>query len=249
MRRWSSWWGRSVEAITRLHHSVKFRRLRLSLWLVLSELDQILLLYQLASHSHFPQHPQPLFSHLLSSHHMLAAPKSAQSSHHQAYLLVWSKQTNTKLWTMITHQWLACHQPLPPVVGNNVQHKSPKKLLDSVMMSAHFRIPFMLTWSSWNVPSKCQLRDQQLLSPPSQSALSSSPDSTGTQVKWRNLARTMLLEHDSGFLTYDELVIMFDIFGRNSDYIDAYLLLITSPTSTDNVWHSWLKKWTTENNG
>jgi len=40
----------------------------------------------------------------------------------------------------------------------------------------------------------------------------------------------------------DEFVIMFDVLGENNDYVDAYLVLATSPASMDEVRWAWLKR-------
>ena len=40
----------------------------------------------------------------------------------------------------------------------------------------------------------------------------------------------------------DELYIMFEVLRASSDNVDEYLLLATSPASTDEVRHGWLKR-------
>ena len=73
------------------------------------------------------------------------------------------------------------------------------------------------------------------------SSTTSSPQTTLDAAKHRKKARTLLLQLDWDFLTAKESVVMFDLFGTNNDYIDAYLVLVLEENMYE-VQQSWLKK-------
>ncbi|KAG6373615.1 hypothetical protein JVT61DRAFT_6276 [Boletus reticuloceps] len=58
----------------------------------------------------------------------------------------------------------------------------------------------------------------------------------------KNRARSLLLDHEQDFLSTDEMIVMLDVLGKNSDYVETYLLLATSQASTDELRQQWLKK-------
>ena len=70
-------------------------------------------------------------------------------------------------------------------------------------------------------------------------------DTTSDAVEQKKKARSLLLRLDSDFLSSEELVMLFDLFGSNDDAVDAYVVL-ASANNMAEVRHSWLKKRVTE---
>ena len=70
-------------------------------------------------------------------------------------------------------------------------------------------------------------------------------DTTSDAVEQKKKARSLLLRLDSDFLSSEELVTLFDLFGSNDDAVDAYVVL-ASANNMAEVRHSWLKKRVTE---
>ena len=77
------------------------------------------------------------------------------------------------------------------------------------------------------------------------SSTTSSPQTTLDAAEHRKKARTLLLQLDRDFLTAEESVMIFDLFGTNNDYVDAYLVLALEENMYE-VRQSWLKTWIKE---
>ena len=70
-------------------------------------------------------------------------------------------------------------------------------------------------------------------------------DTMSDAVEQKKKARSLLLWLDSDFLSSEELVMLFDLFGLNDDAVEAYIVLASADNMAE-VWHSWLKKQVTE---
>ena len=104
------------------------------------------------------------------------------------------------------------------------------------MTSTRFKIPSSPTWNSCTHFKLCTSSKSSAPSGPvSSSAISSNA------AEQRKEARKLLLQLDRAFLALVDLAVMFDIFGSNSNYVEAYIVL-ASTGDTDEVRQSWLKR-------
>lgn len=56
------------------------------------------------------------------------------------------------------------------------------------------------------------------------------------------LATQLLIEHDQGYLSTEQILGIFDVFAEKSDNVNEYIVLATLPVSTPELRHGWLQK-------
>lgn len=90
---------------------------------------------------------------------------------------------------------------------------------------------------------RMEIRSASRSLPAATAALGTSELTTTTDAEERkNVAKQLLIENDQDFLTMEQMLVIFDVFGEKRDYVNEYILLATLPASPPELRRGWLSK-------